>query len=47
LSRTAFIRYAQAPELFTDMANVRGWNSACQSLPAFTAMMAERNAEPL
>lgn len=48
LNVAEIIRYAQAaPELFTDMPNVQSWISACQSRPAFTAMMAERNAEPM
>jgi glutathione S-transferase len=48
LNVAEIIRYAQAaPELFTDMPNVRNWISACQSRRAFTAMMADRNAEPM
>ncbi|MGL4240422.1 MAG: glutathione S-transferase family protein [Beijerinckiaceae bacterium] len=40
-------RYAQAaPELFADKPHVQAWLTACQSRPAFTAMMAARNAEP-
>jgi glutathione S-transferase len=47
LNVAEIVRYAQAaPELFTDAPNVRSWIAACQSRPAFTAMMAERNAEP-
>jgi glutathione S-transferase len=42
------VRYAQtAPELFEPNAHVRKWIAACQARPAFTAMMAERNAEPV
>ena len=42
------IRYAQAaPELFADTPHVQSWITACQARPAFVAMMAERNAEPL
>lgn len=41
------VRYAQAaPELFTDVPNLRSWIAACQSRPAFQEMMAERSAEP-
>jgi glutathione S-transferase len=48
LNVAEIIRYAQAaPELFTDMPHVQSWISGCQSRPAFTAMMAERNAEPI
>ncbi|WP_376097687.1 glutathione S-transferase family protein [Roseomonas sp. CCTCC AB2023176] len=39
-------RYAQgAPELFEGRANLSAWIAACQSRPAFKAMMEERNAE--
>jgi glutathione S-transferase len=42
------VRYAQAaPELFETNAHVQAWITACQARPAFTAMMAERNAEPV
>lgn len=42
------VRYAQAaPELFADAPHVRDWIAACQGRSAFTAMMAERNAEPV
>jgi glutathione S-transferase len=42
------VRYAQpAPELFADFPGVRAWLEACQARPAFKAMMAERNAEPV
>jgi glutathione S-transferase len=41
------IRYAQAaPELFTGRPALKGWIDACQSRPAYKAMMAARNAEP-
>jgi glutathione S-transferase len=40
------LRYAQAaPELFDAQPAVKAWIAACQSRPAFKAMMAERNAE--
>jgi glutathione S-transferase len=42
------IRYAQAaPELFAANPNVQTWITACQARPAFKAMMADRNTEPL
>ena len=48
LNVAEIIRYAQAaPELFASAPNVQGWITACQSRPAFTATMAERNAEPM
>jgi glutathione S-transferase len=48
LNVAEIVRYAQAaPELFTDLPNVKSWIAACQSRPAFAAMMAERNAEPM
>lgn len=48
LNVAEIIRYAQAaPELFTDAPNVQSWIKSCQSRPAFLAMMAERNAEPM
>jgi glutathione S-transferase len=47
LNVAEIIRYAQAAsELFTDTPNVQTWIRACQLRPAFTAMMAERSAEP-
>jgi len=47
LNVAEIIRYAQsAPELLADMPNVQSRITACQSRPAFAAMMAERNAEP-
>jgi len=40
-------RYAQpAPELFASHPNVKAWIDACQTRPAFKAMMAARMAEP-
>ena len=40
-------RYAQpAPELFAANPPVKAWIEACQSRPAFKAMMAARMAEP-
>ncbi|MGL4441724.1 MAG: glutathione S-transferase family protein [Bosea sp. (in: a-proteobacteria)] len=40
-------RYARpAPELFADAPHVDKWLSACHARPAFTAMMAARDAEP-
>ncbi len=48
LNVAEIIRYAQsAPELFTDTPHLRSWITACQSRPAFVAMMTERNAEPM
>jgi glutathione S-transferase len=48
LNVAEIIRYAQAaPELFADSPNVQSWIKACQSRPAFVAMMAERNKEPV
>ncbi len=48
LNVAEIVRYAQAAsELFADTPNVQGWIRACQSRPAFTAMMTERDAEPL
>jgi glutathione S-transferase len=48
LNVAEIIRYAQAaPELFAANPNVQSWITACQSRPAFTAMMTERSAEPL
>lgn len=41
------VRYAQpAKELFEANPNVKKWIEACQSRPAFKAMMAKRDAEP-
>lgn len=40
-------RYAQpAPELFEGAPHVKAWLAACQSRPAFKAMMAAREKEP-
>jgi glutathione S-transferase len=48
LNVAEIIRYAQAaPELFAEAPHVQSWIRACQSRPAFVAMMAERNAEPV
>jgi glutathione S-transferase len=48
LNVAEIVRYAQAaPELFAASPNVQAWITACQSRPAFTAMMTERNAEPV
>ncbi len=48
LNVAEIIRYAQAaPKLFANASYVQSWIKACQSRPAFTAMMAERNAEPM
>ena len=48
LNVAEIMRYAQgAPELFSEYPNVQSWITACQSRPAFTAMMTERSAEPL
>jgi glutathione S-transferase len=47
LNVAEIVRYAQAaPELFAANPNVQSWIAACQSRPAFEAMMAERSAEP-
>ncbi|PHK95174.1 glutathione S-transferase [Pseudoroseomonas rhizosphaerae] len=41
------LRYAQpAGELFAEFPAVASWIAACQSRPAFRAMMAEREKEP-
>lgn len=41
------MRYAQAaPELFDIAPNAKRWLAACQSRPAFKAMMARREQEP-
>ncbi len=48
LNVVEIIRYAQAaPELLANLSNVRNWIAVCQARPAFVAMMAEREAEPL
>jgi glutathione S-transferase len=42
------LRYTQAaPELFAPRPHITRWLAACQARPAFVAMMAARNAEPL
>jgi glutathione S-transferase len=42
------VRYTQAaPELFASRPHITLWLAACQARPAFVAMMAARNAEPL
>ena len=42
------VRYAQAaPELFDEAARVKAWLAACQARPAFKAMWARREAEPV
>jgi glutathione S-transferase len=42
------VRYAQAaPELFVANPHVQAWITACQARPAFTAMIGEREAEPI
>ncbi len=47
LNVAEIVRYAQpATELFTPNPHVQAWITACQSRPAFIAMMAEREAEP-
>ena len=41
------VRYAQsAPEVFEAVPRVKAWLAACQSRPAYKAMMAKRDAEP-
>lgn len=48
LNVAEIFRYAQAaPELFAAAPHVQRWITACQARPAFVAMMAERNAEPV
>jgi glutathione S-transferase len=48
LNVAEIVRYAQAaPELFAANPHVRDWITACQSRPAFTAMMADRATEPV
>jgi glutathione S-transferase len=47
INTAEIVRYAQpAPELFAGRAAVTAWLAACQSRPAFKAMMEARNAEP-
>jgi len=47
ISLAEVFRYAQpAPELFAAHPRVKAWIDACQTRPAFKAMMAERMAEP-
>jgi glutathione S-transferase len=47
INTTEIFRYAQAaPELFATRPAVKAWLEACQSRPAFKAMMTARNAEP-
>jgi glutathione S-transferase len=42
------IRYAMpAPELFEAAPRVKAWLAACHARPAFKAMMAKRDAEPV
>lgn len=42
------VRYAQAaPELFDGAPNVKAWLAACHARPAFKAMWAKRDAEPV
>lgn len=42
------VRYAQsAPELFDAAPNVKAWLAACHARPAFKAMWAKRDAEPV
>lgn len=42
------LRYAQPhPPALAPYPALRGWLARCQARPAFVAMMAERNAEPL
>lgn len=48
LNVAEIIRYAQAaPELFAPNPHLQRWISACQSRPAFVAMMQQRSAEPM
>jgi glutathione S-transferase len=48
LNAAEVVRYAQdARELFGGRPHVQAWITACQSRPAFIAMMTERNAEPV
>jgi glutathione S-transferase len=47
INTAEIFRYAQpAPELFVSRPHVKAWLDACQARPAFTSMMAARNAEP-
>jgi glutathione S-transferase len=47
INTAEIFRYAQAaPELFATRPAVKAWLEACQSRPAFKAMMTARNAEP-
>lgn len=42
------VRYAQAaPELFEANPNAKKWLASCQARPAFKAMMAKRDKEPV
>ena len=42
------VRYAMpAPELFDAAPNVKAWLAACHARPAFAAMMATRDTEPV
>jgi glutathione S-transferase len=42
------VRYAQAaPELIKDTPHLAAWLARCQGRPAFKAMMAKRDAEPM
>ncbi|MEJ0015166.1 MAG: glutathione S-transferase family protein [Acetobacteraceae bacterium] len=48
LNVAEIVRYAQAaPALFAARPHVARWIAACQSRPAYVALMAERNAEPV
>jgi glutathione S-transferase len=48
INTAEIMRYAQAaPELFAARPHMKAWIEACQARPAFTAMMAARNAEPI
>jgi glutathione S-transferase len=47
INTAEIFRYAMpAPELFDTAPRVKAWLAACQSRPAFKAMMAKREAEP-
>lgn len=47
INTAEIFRYAMpAPELFEPAPRVKAWLAACQSRPAFKAMMAKREAEP-
>jgi glutathione S-transferase len=47
INTAEIFRYAMAaPELFEVASRVKSWLAACQSRPAFKAMMAKREAEP-